>query len=179
MPRRPRRHLSRILVMTLALALTAVATPVTLAAKPIRTVSNPVDPFTIPAGLGCAFDIDVAPSADIRVTVTEFDDGRVQTHAHGSAVLTNVDNGQTFTHRVRYHATDTISAATNELVSVVEGQVNIYFWPGDVGPFGAVSADGAIYRFTGRVHLTFDLDTEAITAVQYSGKIQDVCAELS
>jgi hypothetical protein len=166
-------------LLTALVALAAVAAPVAHAGKPARTVLGPLAPYVVPAGEGCAFDIHTSPQADIRRTITEFDDGRVVTTVRGTAILTNMDTDATFVHRVRFHNTDTYDAGTNEIVSVVEGQVNIYLWPGDLGPYGEVGASGAIFRHTGRVVLRLDADTFVVTYYRSTGKIEDVCAALS
>ncbi len=176
-----RRHppLLALSIAVLALAALALSPAVALAAKPTRSVLGPGAAFTIPAGQACAFDLHVAPGDDNRRTVTEFDDGRVVTNTNGTAVLTNVDSGATFIHKARYHVTETFDAATNDVRSVTDGQINFWFFPGDQGPYGEVASPGAFYRFTGHVEATFDLDTFTITAFTYRGKVQDVCAALS
>jgi hypothetical protein len=178
-----RRTLSRTrwsaVLLTGLMALAASAAPVAQAAKPVRTVLEPTNPFVVPAGQGCAFDVLWSPHAGLRRQITEFADGRVVTNANGEATLTNLETSATFEHLVRFHALDTYAASTNSIVSTVDGQVMIAFWPGDQGPYGVVGASGATLRFTGHVETTIDADTFAITQFRSSGRILDVCAVLS
>jgi hypothetical protein len=166
----------RMLIATAAALLWASPA---LAAKPTRTVIQQTGTVTIPAGFGCAFDVVAHLQPGARITFTEFSDGRLAYHEHANAILTNADTGATLYHRARFSGVDVYDDATGLVSSVTQGRVNVFFYPGDDGPFGTVAEPGAIYRFVGRISYLYDADTEAISDFSYSGSVTDVCAELS
>jgi len=173
--RRPGRALPVALLVIGALT---IASPV-YGAKPVRTVQEPSDPFVIPAGLGCSFDVlwDTDPSA--RIVDTQFADGRLARNTNGDPTLINLETGASFHHKARYHSLDRIDPLTNEDLFDVSGQFVAQFYPGDQGPTGVVAWPGALIRFTGNQHWTIDLNTGVVTAFSYTGQMVDICALLA
>jgi hypothetical protein len=162
---------------TVAAVVLLIATPAS-ADKPEREVVHPV-PSDIPAGLGCAFGVGVAVDAKTRVTIKTFSDGRVTANGHGNITLTNLDSGQTYLQRSRYHSTEMYDAASNDVFVVISGRYLIQLFPGDQGPDGELDSPGALLGLTGHTEYTLDLDTGVVTHFTTTGDSTDVCAALS
>ena len=125
----------------------------------------------IPAGWGCAFDVqlDVPDSAAGDHTAV----------GYGDITMTNLETGATYLQKSRHVSTEVLDEATNTLFDHEVGRIFIQFYPGDQGPYGVVEEPGALYAFACKLDITWDLDTDAYTAFTYSGLVIDLCAELS
>jgi len=163
-------------VLAVALALLAVAPAA--AAQPTRTVFHPTG-GSHPAGQGCAFDISYIDAPGARITVMDFSDGREATLAHAVATLTNDDTGATFVHKAFFHDLTWFDAADGVYRGVTDGQFVVWFFPGDLGPYGIVGTDGLGLRFEGTVWSTWDPNANAITEFAYAGTVTNVCDLLS
>jgi hypothetical protein len=161
-----------------AWVLMVALTPGVSAAKPERTVLVPPDPFVLPAGLGCAFDVFIEPHDDLRIMNFAFDDGRSVLIEQGTATISNVESGASFEHHPAFHEIDTVDASTNEIVVVSHGRVAIPFFPGDMGPNGVVSEPGLFLRFIGSTQARIDADTFVVTEFSFVGSYIDICAQI-
>jgi hypothetical protein len=164
-------------VIALALAL-VVAAPAAAATPPTRVVYG-LDPFVLPAGTACAFDVEGQPSWGF-IAVTTFSDGRElqSVRAHGAYV--NMATGATFPTADTSRVLNQFDPATGIHVIVIDGQNSYSFLPGDMGPFGVVTnSNGAFYHIDGSVKLTWNQITNQITEFAYSGNVTDICAALS
>ena len=164
-------------VLVLFLLTSLGSAPAALAAKPTRTVIEPPDPFVIPTGLGCAFDVGVAPIG--WQAITEFDDGRTVRIGHADISMTNLDTGASYLQISRYRDVETYDPVTNDALVQVSGRIFWNLWPGDRGPFGVIGEPGAVFGTVGNVTVTFDLDTELVTSFSLDGQATDICSELS
>ena len=63
------RRSSRLAAIA-GLALALNVAPSVLAAGPVTTVDHPTDSYVVPAGTGCAFDVQVQPERATVVTTT-------------------------------------------------------------------------------------------------------------
>ena len=152
--------------------------PAAFGAKPIRTVFHP-QPIFIPAGFGCAFDVEEVPSADTRAVITEFSDGRTVIQGKSDPTLTNLETGEVFLQRTRAKITDVYDPLANDVLEEISGRIFVGFFPGDEGPFGEVGENGALYSVIGHQRLTYDLDAQVITSYSLDGRAIDICAALS
>ena len=166
----------RSLLLVVAVGAILVAVPTGLGAKPVRTVFHGQEPYVIPAGVGCPFDVRNAPVG--WFSITEFSDGRTVTYGHGDVTMTNLETGTSYFRKSRFVVTDTFTDATT-LQEVIDGRVNIQFFPGDQGPFGEIGENGGWFAFVGTVTLTLDLDTLAYTSFSYQGTVTDLCEILA
>jgi hypothetical protein len=164
----------------IALALMLIAAAPT-AAQPNRSVQPPSG-FTIPAGTACAFDVAGEPSAvSVEhgfIADTTFSDGAVLLIVRAKGAYVNVATGATYPTVDTFRDYSTYDEATNTRIGVESGETTWSFLPGDVGPFGVVGSDGALYHFVGSLSYTYDLNTFQ-TELSYSGSVEDVCAALS
>jgi ABC-type transport system substrate-binding protein len=142
---------------------------VTLAAAPAVSA---VEPFIIPAGLGCSFDFLVEP-------VHKEHAGDRFPIGFGNITMTNMETGATYLQRSRYQEIETFDPLTNTVELAITGRIWIQFYPGDQGPDGEVGEPGAALAFSGKVQLTIDADTDFYTAFSYQGRFTDLCAELA
>lgn len=172
---------ARVAVIVLALVLIAAA-PVA-AAQPSRSVRPLSGGFTYPAGTACAFDVAGEPSAVSLehgfIADTTFSDGTVLHFVRAKGAYVNVATGARYPTEDTFRDVSTYDAATNTLTGLETGQTTFSFLPGDVGPFGVVGRDGALYHFIGSLSYTYDLDTFHSTEFSYTGSVEDVCAALS
>jgi hypothetical protein len=166
----------------IALALMLIAAAPTAAAQPTRSVGSLGGGWTIPAGTACAFDVAAEPSA---VSVlhgftaqTTFSDGTALLIVRAKGAYVNVATGATYPTVDTFRDYSTYDEATNTIIGVESGATTWSFLPGDVGPFGVVGSDGALYHFVGSVSYTYDLNTFH-AELSYSGSVEDVCAALS
>ena len=167
------------LVVVLLLAVGAVF-PASAAegAKPTRTVITVPGPFVIPAGQGCTFPV-AAEAEVVRVTITEFADGRIVTHDIADPTLTNVDTGKSLVHRSRFSATDWPSSVEGEIVFETSGQLFMTVFPGDQGPYGLVEYPGLLLSVNGHTRVTMDSSTFVYTSFSLNGTATDLCAALA
>jgi len=162
----------------IALILAVVWAAPAAAAQPTRTVSHPTG-GSHPAGQGCAFDISYVDAPGSRITVTDFSDGREAADVHAVATLTNDETGATFVHKAFFHDVSWFDAADGVYRDVTHGQFVVWFFPGDVGPYGIVGADGLSLRIEGTVWSAWGPNANAITEFAYVGTVTNVCALLS
>jgi hypothetical protein len=143
----------------IALGSTVYAAPVS-AKEPEEEVLE-----TIPAGFGCAFDVN-----------------RTVVHGVGNThdiTLTNAATGQSYLWMSSHSGTETYDPATNEVHIEDNGRVLWWFFPGDQGLNGEVQSPGEFVGLTGHIQATFDLDTELFTSFSHVGSTTDICAALS
>ncbi len=162
----------------IAVALALVWAAPAAAAQPTRTVFYPTG-GSHPAGQGCTFAISYVDAPGARITVTDFSDGREVSDVHAIATLTNDANDKTYVHKAFFHAVDWYDAANGVWRSVIDGQSVSWFYPGDLGPYGIVGADGLALRIEGTVWVTWDPNANAVTEFAYVGTITNVCTLLS
>lgn len=148
------------------------------AAQPTRTVFYPTSGLHS-AGQGCAFDISYVDAPGSRISVTDFSDGREAANFHAVATLTNDDTGAIFVHKAFFHDVSWFDAADGVYRDVTNGQVVVWLYPGDVGPYGLVGADGLAVRIEGTVWSAWDPNANAVTEFAYQGTLTNVCALLS
>jgi hypothetical protein len=176
---RARRAGWAALPVILAMGMSLILAPAASAGQPTRTVLTPAD-YVVPAGFGCAFDVQVQYDADYRLTQFEFSDGRVMFIGNGERTLTNLETGATFVWQNNFQRTETYDPATNDLVIDNSGRIALEYWPGDVDHTGqVVGDDGAFYGFVGHLQATLDFDTGSFTSSTLHGWAVDLCAELS
>ena len=168
-------------VLVLFLLTTFALAPAVLAARPTRTVDEgPSDPFVIPAGFGCAFDVGFVGSDNAGGATIDFGDGRIATFGHGEPTFTNLETGAVYDDWTsQYRSLDTYDPVTNTSLFEVHGRFWAYFFPGDQGPFGLVGEPGAFFGTVGHVTLTVDAATGVFTSYSLNGQTTDICAELS
>ena len=170
------KRTARGVVIAVVLALT-VAAPAA-AAQPSRTVSHLLSTWVLPAGTACAFDVEGQPSSGFR-TSTSFSDGREMYSVHAKGAYVNMATGARFETRDIFTEVDRFDPVTGILTGLNDGATTSSFSPGDMGPFGVVGSNGALYHFVGTIHYTYDTNTNAFDIVSYSGTVTDVCAALS
>jgi len=163
-----------VIAVALALLLAAPAA----AAQPTRTVFYPTGGLH-PAGQGCAFDISFVDAPGSRITVTDFSNGTEATDVHAIATLTNDATGATFVHKAFFHDLSWFDAANGVWRDVTNGQVVVWLYPGDIGPYGIVGADGLAVRIEGTVWSAWDPNANAVTEFAYKGTVTNVCTLLS
>jgi hypothetical protein len=162
-----------VIAMGLALLVAAPAA----AAQPTRTVTG-LSTRVLPAGTACAFDVEGQPSSGFR-TSTTFSDGREMHFVHATGAYVNLATGARFETRDIFTEIDWFDPATGILTGLNDGQTTSSFSPGDMGPFGVVGSNGALYHFVGTIHYTYDTNTNVFNVLSYSGTVTDVCAALS
>ena len=162
-------------VIAVALAL-VVAAPVA-ATQPTRVVRD-LHPFVDPAGTACAFDVEGQPSSGFS-TKTIFSDGREMYSVHAKGAYVNMATGARFETRDVFTEIDRFDPVTGTLVGLNDGETTSSFNPGDMGPFGVVGSNGALYHFVGTIHYTYDTNANVFNMLAYSGTVIDVCAALS
>src|SRR5690349_11089590 len=145
------------LVLALAVAAPAVAAA---APTPVRTVHpvDPTNPFTIPAGQACTFDVIGQPYWGFSAK-TVFPDGRIahSVRAHGAYI--NAVTGATYPTADNFYVIDDIDPATGLDHVTLSGMAADSFLPGDTGPYGIVGPGPAFYDFVGKITFTYNLNT--------------------
>jgi len=166
-----------------AMALMLVAAAPAAAAQSSRTVRPVSGGFSLPAGTACAFDVAAQPST---VTIdhgfianTTFSDGTVLRFVRATGAYVNVATGARYPTQDTFRDFSSYDPETRLQVGVETGQMTWSFLPGDIGPFGVVGSDGALYHFIGTVSYTWDDNTFHITEFSFVGSVEDVCAALS
>jgi hypothetical protein len=179
MPRTVRPHLMFPGVLAVVALLVLIAVPAALGAKPTRTVVGS-EPFVVPAGFGCSFDLGIDPDEKSGQAITEFSDGRIQIIGHGTATVTNLETGDSFVQRSRYREIDTYDPVANDLLIEITGRYLLGLFPGDQGPFGEVGENGGAFRVIGHQTFTVDLDSdELVTSYSLNGQATDICPLIS
>ena len=161
----------------IALTFALIAAAPVAAAQPTRNVYD-LNPFTLPAGTACAFDVEGQPSWGFTA-VTTFSDGSVQSSVRAHGAYVNLATGATFPTADNYRDRSRFDDSTGIVVGVENGETTWFFVPGEVGPFGLVGRNGALYHFVGSVSYTYDTVAGRSTRFVYTGTVTDVCAALS
>ena len=173
----------------IAVALALVSAAPAAAAQPTRTVRPLSGGFVLPAGTACAFDVAGEPRTAPTPRAafqsggfnakTVFSDGSVQLSVRARGAYVNLETGARLPTLDTYRDLSRFDPATGIQVGVESGETTWSFLPGDVGPYGLVGSDGALYHFVGTVSYTFDTNANHSTQFAYSGRVTDVCAALS
>jgi hypothetical protein len=168
----------------LALVLAFAAAAPTAAAQPTKTVHRGGGgDFTLPAGTACAFDVAGEPD-----NVTDlhgfgmrwgFSDGTVVHFIRAKGAYVNLETDAQYPTEDTFRDVSTFDPDTNILVGLETGQSTWSFLPGDIGPFGVVGENGALYHFIGTLSYTYDLNAFQVLQFSFSGSVEDVCAALS
>ena len=167
----------------IALTLVLLAAAPAAAAEPSRSVRSLSGGFTLPAGTACAFDVAGEPSTvSIRngfIADTAFSDGTVLHFVRAKGAYVNLVTGARYPTEDTFRDLSTYDANTKLQIGVETGETTWSFLPGDIGPYGVVGSDGALYHFIGSVSYTWDNNTFHTTEFSYTGTVEDVCAALS
>jgi hypothetical protein len=148
------------------------------AAQPTRTVIHAGLVAYYPAGTGCDFDVTVYRSPGSWVAVTDFSDGRESTINHAiQRTITNDATGATFVET-------SVSRDMNSIVDgayrgTISGQFIFQFYPGDVGPDGAVLDHLLALYIQGSATYVVDATTFATLEISIKGTVTDICAAIS
>ncbi len=165
----------RLLTVCFALTLALLSTTTLLAQKPTRMLTNS-QPFTIDAGLACAFPLHGEPLIDQEVTKTfpPEPNGDVKQIVTGRLVfeLSNLDTGKSLVVNISgpgffvFHPDGSISADFGGRSGPVT------FFPTDIppGPKAFINSGRVVVDIT---------PTGQIILVSQSGHEEDVCAALS
>src|SRR5262249_1754082 len=137
------------------------------------------NPGPIPAGQSCLFQVDRQILPGAHDVYTEFGDGRSVLNAHGDVLVSNHDTGKSFVHHAEFNGTEWFDASSGLMRGMTSGQVMQGFWPGDMGPYGIVGGDGALFRVVGTMWYAYDPNTYVTVQFSFAGTITDVCALLS
>jgi hypothetical protein len=165
-------------VLALAMAApAAAATPPAPVPTPIRTVHNNLQPFVIPAGYACAFDVEGRPDWGFSARTT-FQDGHTLSSVRAHGAYVNVATGAEYPTADNFRAIDRIDPVTNIDTVVLNGMAADSFLPGDDGPFGLVT-EASFYDFVGTVWFKYNLNTGQQTDFHFVGTVTDICAALS
>jgi hypothetical protein len=167
------------LVIILVAGLSLIVAPTASATQPTRTVITRAD-FVVPAGFGCAFDVQVHHEAGYREIRFEFSDGRLVRIVNGERTLTNLETGAMLTWQNDFQRTEVTDPVTNDLLIENSGRAELTFWPGDVDHNGQVVGEsGGWYGFVGHVEATIDGGTFVLTNTAQNGTAIDLCALLA
>ena len=164
------------MVGLVSIALLLVGVSIASAAKPVRTPAGGGGPIVhgdIPETRVCAFPVETS-QPDGNYTQTEFSNTRLHITGTGHDRATNLDTGATVTLPTSGKVTQTV-LANGDLRFQASGRTLLYFYPGDVGPFGPVEANGGLYYFVGQVDEILSSDF-FVTSFEWSGKATDVCS---
>ncbi len=173
------RYLARRLTLAplaIIAVLALIAVPAALAQKPVVTVVVP-QPYSIPAGFGCSFEVAGDPHG--TVVITDFGNGRTLKYVNAETTLTNVETGTSHVQRSNFLEAGSFDPAANVYHVVVVGRVIGFFYPGDQGPFGEVGENGAIFVFVGTTKYTYEADSGVLTSFSNKGTVTDLCAILA
>lgn len=141
-------------------------------------VTGPADPFVIPAGFACAFDVGVVYSDTGHGAITDFGDGGTAIFGVGEATITNLDTGAFYVQRSRVRALETYDPVANDVLVQVSGRFYFFLVPGDQGPSGVVGEPGVLFSI-GSITYTYDIDTDFVTSTSLVGQATDICEEIS
>jgi hypothetical protein len=161
----------------IAMVLAAVWAAPAAAAQPTRTVYA-LDPFVYPSGTACAFDVEGEPTGGF-IARTTFSDGTVQLSVRARGAYVNLATGARFPTQDTFRDLSRFDDATGILVGTENGETTWIFLPGDMGPFGVVGSNGALYHFVGTVQYTYDTNVNHSTQFAHTGTVTDICAALS
>jgi hypothetical protein len=175
-----RTALGAALALVIALAAAAPAA----AAQPARTIRHGgFTPFTLPAGTACAFDVEGQPDNVTQLhgigALTGFSNGTVMTFIRAKGAYVNLETNAAYPTEDTYRDVSTFDPDTNILVGLETGESTWSFLPGDIGPFGVVGENGALYHFIGTLSYTYDLNVFQVLQFSFTGSVEDVCAALS
>ncbi|MCU1568723.1 MAG: hypothetical protein JWQ56_3660 [Pseudarthrobacter sp.] len=171
-------HLARTLAPA-ALAAAALIAPVSpaLAADP--------DPFILPAGQGCAFNLGLSQSGGNLHTKTFYDakgdpvrvitagKGYVNTYTNYGDDPDNPVAGRSVSIRTDGSVAQTVTNPDGTLTVTATGHNGLILFPSDV-PAGPTTT-----QYIGKIVYNIDPTTGVFTLISTSGRAIDVCAELS
>ena len=163
-----------------ALVLAVAAAAPAAAAQPTRTVIYiPPSTRSLDPGAFCAFAVTTDRPSGVRLTYTDFSDGREA--VMGLIVrrtYTNHATGKSFAAPTDGHEVDWFDAYP--LVSgEAQGQFVWQALPGDVGPGGVIIDHLTEFFIHGSVEYVANLDTGATSQFSMTGTATDICAALS
>jgi ABC-type transport system substrate-binding protein len=163
----------------IALLLTLLVAAPAAAAQPTRTVIVAGPPTHYPAGEGCAdFAVSVYRPLGGWTAITDFRDGRESLISHViQRMITNDATGATFVETSIAHEVDRFE--NGQIVGMISGQFIWQFYPGDVGPDGAVLDHVLALYIQGSATYVVDGTTFATLEISIKGTITDICAALS
>ncbi len=137
----------------------------------------------MPAGTACAFDVGGEPDSVSLdhgfVTNTAFSNGSAVHFVRAKGTYVNLDTGARYSTLDTFRDVSTYDTETGTLVGSETGNTTWSFLPGDIGPFGVVGSNGALYHFVGSVAYTYDVANNQFMQFSYTGTAEDVCAALS
>ena len=162
-----------------ALVLALLVAAPAAAAQPIRTliVAGPATHY--PAGEGCAdFGVTVYRPLGGWTAITDFSDGRESLINHViQRTITNDATGATFVETSVSHEVDRFE--NGQIIGRINGQFIWQFYPGDLGPDGAVLDYILALYIQGSANYVVDGTTYATQAITIKGTVRDICAALS
>jgi len=160
---------------TLSLAATAASASEPLIFHIHGVDRGPGQPFVIPAGVACPFEMRL--DSEGKQTIWLFSDGDESINVNNIQTLTNLETGWSVVRRSDYHQL-TFHNDDGTTLQVVHGSFLFVFLEGDQGPNGVVGPGGETYLMIGTATVTFGTDG-AITAFSQSGQMTDACQLLS
>jgi hypothetical protein len=163
-------------VIALALALLSAAPAA--ATQPTRLVFHQLLPWVLPAGSACAFDVRAVQVGGFAARTT-FSDGATVITKDATARFTNEQSGASVVLRLVYRQIEVFDASTGVITGFASGQWPSNFVPGDVGPYGVATGNGALLNFTGTANYTYDSNTNVFSVPSYTGTVTDICALIS
>jgi hypothetical protein len=171
----------RALVFTTLLFVSLTPMPNAFGTQPYREQVRGVDrgpsePFTIPAGVFCPFDIGV--QVEGKGTSWLFDDGSEAYSNIATQTLTNLERDTSLVHRSTYHQKITFNHLDGTALDQVYGTYIAAFFEGDQGPEGEVGSGGALYFLVGHASFSYDAD-DVVTSFSIDGQATDACQLLS
>lgn len=141
--------------------------------------ANAGEQFEFPAGEFCPDFAVLQDILGVKGGEKTLPGDRMWGHAVGTGIITNLDNGQSFTQRSRYAAVTTYDEATNDVHVTINGRYLVGLYAGDMGPQGPVT-ETEVFSVVGHQAFTIDLDIMTITEYSLNGQIvADVCAVLA
>jgi hypothetical protein len=127
------------------------------------------DPEDFDAGELCGFPTLIEPN--VRITLTDFSDGRTMIHVQGTNQVTNTLSEESVSLHVAGSGVDT-ELPNGDLRATSRGRALLFYFSGDVGGPG-------LFLSKGRVVDIFDAATGEITSTRIRGQRTDICALLS
>ena len=166
-----KRRLTAVLVTCAASLVVAQAAT---AQKPYR------EPLETGPGVldACGYDIGIEPGGG-KEFLTIYDSGRLTIHARLRPTLTNVETGFTKVFRLSYLFSETFDEDANQIEGQITGRSLFAILPGDVGLSGEPDPDGGLIYVVGRLTYAMDPETGAITSLNVSGTVTDICAVMA
>jgi hypothetical protein len=165
-------------VAAIALAFALLAAAPAAAAQPSRTVypSAPVSHY--PAGTGCDFDVTAYKLPSAHTTEIDFSNGTVvfETHSMHRRIV-NDATGAEYDQNIESHERDTFDG--DLIRGTINGQFIWQFYPGDMGPDGAILDHLLALDIVGRATYVVEGNTGVTLAISIVGQTTDICAAIS